>query len=247
LILCVLVPGPPGLAGPISVLPRDGPVASGQWTARPWHGAARKNRTGLLYTKPRTTTPARAWAGRHPPGVVGEPAAGCIPSVPPVGGWGRLGASSRPQIRRWDRRRCRIPDFWVTGRARNPLNASAATFCATGVITRVVCTKPRQGWYGGSLGWVSRGQVFNYISTGSHSEYDFREKEREASTWQVPLVALCSSTSFICLKKAATTAGIERCGIFMRVWDFFRVRFPRLIAQPADEPPAPSLRNKSPR
>jgi hypothetical protein len=40
------------------------------------------------------------------PGVVGEPAAGCIPSVPPVGGWGRLGASSWSQIRRWDRRRC---------------------------------------------------------------------------------------------------------------------------------------------
>jgi hypothetical protein len=46
-----------------------------------------------------------------PPGVVGEidvgePAAGCIPSVPPVGGWGRIGASSWPQIRRWDRRWC---------------------------------------------------------------------------------------------------------------------------------------------
>ena len=51
-------------------------------------------------------SPARAWAERHHPGVVGEPAAGCIPSVPPVGGWGRLGASSWPQIRRWDRRRC---------------------------------------------------------------------------------------------------------------------------------------------
>jgi hypothetical protein len=49
--------------------------------------------------------PARAWAERHHP-VVGEPAAGCIPSVPPVGGWGRLGASSWPQIRRWYRRRC---------------------------------------------------------------------------------------------------------------------------------------------
>jgi hypothetical protein len=30
--------------------------------------------------------------------------------------------------------------------------------------------------------------------------YEFREKEREASTWQVPLVALCSS-SFIHLPK----------------------------------------------
>jgi hypothetical protein len=40
--------------------------------------------------------------------------------------------------------------------------------------------------------------------------------------------------------------------IFMRVavgtCYFIRVRFPRLIAQPpADEPPVPSLRNKSPR
>ena len=33
------------------------------------------------YTKPSTTPPARAWAERHHPGVVGEPAAGCIPSV----------------------------------------------------------------------------------------------------------------------------------------------------------------------
>ena len=40
--------------------------------------------------------------------------------------------------------------------------------------------------------------------------HGLREKERGASTWQVPLVALCSSSSFICLKKAATTAGIER-------------------------------------
>jgi hypothetical protein len=51
-------------------------------------------------------SPARACAERHHPGVVGEPAAGCIPAVPPVGGWGRLGASSWPQIRRWDYRRC---------------------------------------------------------------------------------------------------------------------------------------------
>jgi hypothetical protein len=33
--------------------------------------------------------PARAWAGQHPPGIVGEPAAGCIPSVPPP--WVGLG------------------------------------------------------------------------------------------------------------------------------------------------------------
>jgi hypothetical protein len=42
----------------------------------------------------------------------------------PVGGWGRLGASSWPQIRRaWDRRRCALlTDFWAAGRARNPLD-----------------------------------------------------------------------------------------------------------------------------
>jgi hypothetical protein len=70
------------------------------------HGAAGRILPVLLYTKPSTTPPARAWAGRHHPGVVDDPAAGCIPSVHPVGGWGRLGASSWPQIRRWDRRRC---------------------------------------------------------------------------------------------------------------------------------------------
>jgi hypothetical protein len=55
--------------------------------------------------------------------------------VPPVGGWSRLGASFRPQIGRWDRRQCHMPDFWVTGRPINPLNASVATFCAEGVIS----------------------------------------------------------------------------------------------------------------
>jgi hypothetical protein len=84
-----------------------------------------------VYLNPCTCTPnpaplpppARAWAERHHPGVVGEAAAGCIPSVPPVGGWGRLGASSWPQIRRWDRRRCcwRISGP-PAGRARNPLD-----------------------------------------------------------------------------------------------------------------------------
>jgi hypothetical protein len=77
-----------------------------QNTVDPWYGAAGRVYCGLLYTKPITTPPARAWAERHHPGVVGDPAAGCIPSVPTVGGWGRLGASSCPQIRRWNRRRC---------------------------------------------------------------------------------------------------------------------------------------------
>jgi hypothetical protein len=51
-----------------------------------------------MYTKPSTTPPARAGAERHHPGVVGEPAAGCIPSVPPVGGWGRLGRVPGPKF-----------------------------------------------------------------------------------------------------------------------------------------------------
>jgi hypothetical protein len=48
----------------------------------------------------------------------GEPAAGRIPSVPSVSGWSRLGASSRPQIGRWDRRQCHMPDFWAIGRPK---------------------------------------------------------------------------------------------------------------------------------
>ena len=109
--------------------------------------------------------PAHARSRRHPLGVVGEPAAGRIPSVPSVGGWSRLGASSRLQIGRWDRRQCHMPDFWVTGRPRNPLNASVATFCAAGVIS-MHQTPP--GMVRGVSG-VSRGR-FVTISTGSHSE-----------------------------------------------------------------------------
>ena len=109
--------------------------------------------------------PAHARSRRHPLGVVGEPAAGRIPSRPSVGGWSRLGASSRPQIGRWDRRQCHMPDFWVTGRPRNPLNASVATFCAAGVIS-MHQTPP--GMVRGVSG-VSRGR-FVTISTGSHSE-----------------------------------------------------------------------------
>ena len=112
-----------------------------------------------------TIPPAHAWSRRHPLGVVGEPAAGRIPSGPSVDGWSRLGASSRPQIGRWDRRQCHMPDFWVTGRPRNPLNASVATFCAAGVIS-MHQTPP--GMVRGVSG-VSRGR-FVTISTGSHSE-----------------------------------------------------------------------------
>jgi hypothetical protein len=94
--------------------------------------------------------PAHAWSRRHPLGVVGEPAAGRIPSVPSVDGWNRLGASSRPQIGHWDRRQCHMPDFWVTGRPRNPLNAPVATFCAAGVIS--MHQTPPGMVRGGSLG-----------------------------------------------------------------------------------------------
>ena len=117
-----------------------------------------------------TIPPARGWAGRHPLGVVGEPAAGRIPSVPSVGGWSRLGASSRPQIGRWDRRQCHMPDFWVTWRPINPLNASVATFCAAGVIS-MHQTPP--GMVRGVSG-VSRGRVVTIISTGSQSEQGLR-------------------------------------------------------------------------
>ena len=101
LIRCVLAAALPGFAVLNSVLPRDGPKHRGpvvwrrrkSWAPPPVHQTQHHH-------------PARARAERHHPGVVGEPAAGCIPSVPPVGGWGRLGASSWPQIRRCDRRRC---------------------------------------------------------------------------------------------------------------------------------------------
>ena len=98
---CVLVYSPPRSTGVNPVLPRDG-SGGGRPTAL-------RRRKSFLWAPVHQTqhhSPARAWAERHHPGVVGEPAAGCIPSVPPVGGWGRLGASSWPQIRRWYRRRC---------------------------------------------------------------------------------------------------------------------------------------------
>jgi hypothetical protein len=47
---------------------------------------------------PAPLPPQRAWAGRHLPGAVGGPAAGCIPSVPPVGGWGGSGRVPGPKF-----------------------------------------------------------------------------------------------------------------------------------------------------
>jgi hypothetical protein len=102
-----------------SVLPRDGPVD------RPTVVWRRRN---ILVRAPVHQTqhhsPARAWAERHHSGVVaGDPAAGCIPSVPPGGGWGRLGAGEflapnsplgPPPVL--------LADFWVAERARNPLD-----------------------------------------------------------------------------------------------------------------------------
>ena len=101
LILYVLVYSPPKGVERKYVLPRDGPKHR---VPVAWR------RRNILVRAPLHQTqhhrPARAWAWRHPLGVVGEPATGCIPYVPPVGGWGRLGASSWPRIRRWDCRRC---------------------------------------------------------------------------------------------------------------------------------------------
>ena len=91
---------PKGVEGN-SVLPRGGPNAR---SPVPWR--RRNTLYRPLVHQTQHHSPARAGAERHHPGVVGEPAAGCIPSVPPVGGWGRLGASSWAQIRRWYRRRC---------------------------------------------------------------------------------------------------------------------------------------------
>jgi hypothetical protein len=102
LILCVLTVTYPKGVELNPVLPRDGSGGG-----RPTALRSRKSLVrGLVHQTPHPPPRTRVgWAAPHP-GVVGEPAAGCIPSVPPVGGWGRLGPSSWPQIRRWDRRRC---------------------------------------------------------------------------------------------------------------------------------------------
>jgi hypothetical protein len=60
------------------------PRAVAQNTADPWCCAAGIFDPARLYTKPSTTPPARARAERHHPGVVGEPAASCIPYPPGV-------------------------------------------------------------------------------------------------------------------------------------------------------------------
>jgi hypothetical protein len=90
-----------------------------------------------LSSSPRCATPpAHAWSRQHP--LAGGRSSASQPPVelaPVGGGWSRLGASSRPQIGRWYRRQCHMPDFWVTGRPINPLNACAATSCAAGVIS----------------------------------------------------------------------------------------------------------------
>ena len=117
-MLYVLVYSPPKGVERKYVLPRGGPKPRVPVVWR---------RRNILVRAPLHQTqhhrPTRAWAWRHPLGVVSEPSTGCIPYVPPVGGWGRLGASSWPQIRRWDRRRCAVlADLWATGRARNPLD-----------------------------------------------------------------------------------------------------------------------------
>jgi hypothetical protein len=133
---------PKGVEGK-SFLPRDGPKTRSNAVWR---------RRNILLRAPAHQTqhhsPARAWAGRHPPGVVGEPSAGCIPSVPPVGGWGRLGSSSWPQIRRWDRRRCcrRIsgplggPEIrWILPVGWCPSKRVVVIHCARSYTAQKVC------------------------------------------------------------------------------------------------------------
>jgi hypothetical protein len=77
----------PGYSPPRELGSIPPPRAVVQNAVGPWYCAAGVFDPALLYTKPSTTFPARAWAERHHPGVAGEPAAGCIPSVPPVRGW----------------------------------------------------------------------------------------------------------------------------------------------------------------
>jgi hypothetical protein len=72
-------------------------------------GAAGKKSTGLLSVHQTPHHHPRAWSRRYAPrgSSASQPPVVFRPCpLPPVGGWGRLGASSWPQIRRWDRRRC---------------------------------------------------------------------------------------------------------------------------------------------
>jgi hypothetical protein len=118
-----------------------------------------------LSSSPRCATPpAHAWSRQHP--LAGGRSSASQPPVelaPVGGGWSRLGASSRPQIGRWDRRQCHMPDFWVTGRPINPLNACAATFCAAGVIS-MHQTPPGMARAGGAVSgvWGLSGAILYY-------------------------------------------------------------------------------------
>jgi hypothetical protein len=147
----VLVSSPPNGAERKSVLLRDGPDRRGP--VPPEYFSA-----GCCTPNP-APPPRTRVGGAAPPGGR-QRASRRLYSVrtPWLGGWGRLGASSWPQIRRWDRRRCCTANFWVTGRTRNPLNASVTTFCAAGVIS-MHQTPPGMVW---GVSGVSRGRFSDY-------------------------------------------------------------------------------------
>jgi hypothetical protein len=101
---CVLVYNPPKGVERTPVLSRDGPKHRGPVVLR--------RRKSFLpppvhQTQHPPTPHARGRGGTTRGSSASQPPVVFRPAYPPwVGGWGRLGASSWPQIRRWDRRRC---------------------------------------------------------------------------------------------------------------------------------------------
>jgi hypothetical protein len=119
---------------------------SPQWRreeAQTKHGGAEQaSRETVGKGGPRPSPQVRRLALHHPPRTC------VVTAAPPggrrrasrrlnsvrasVGGWGRLGASSWPQIRRWDRRRCCMADFWVTADCQKPVGCIRYDFLRSG-------------------------------------------------------------------------------------------------------------------
>jgi hypothetical protein len=103
LVLCVLIHNYPSASAPNLCLSRGGPKPR---VPVPWC-----RRKGLVRAPVCTPNPApppphtRGRGGTTRGSSASQPPVVFRPYPPPVGGWGRLGASSWPQIRRWDRRR----------------------------------------------------------------------------------------------------------------------------------------------
>jgi hypothetical protein len=114
----VLIYSPPRGVEGNSVLPRDGgPKHRGPVVLR-----RRKSSLPPPVHQTQHHHPARAWAERHHPGVVGEPAVGWLYSVRTPRGWlgparGEFLAPNSPL----GPLPVLLTDFWATGRARNPL------------------------------------------------------------------------------------------------------------------------------